>query len=267
LPLTAPLPQRDGSHIVSLRLTLLSYSQFIQEVLQAARHRQSAYACFANAHMTVEAQQQPSFAQAVNEATWVAADGVPLLWALRLLHNTHQERITGLDALPTLLFEAERHQLPVFIYGSTDEVLAQCRQFFRERHPNLPLAGMYAPPFRPLTAIEEDAVVDRISTSGAGLVFVVLGCPKQEQWMARLSARIPAVLLGVGGALPVTVGVQKRAPGWMQRAGLEWLFRLLLEPRRLFSRYLLTNSLFVYYVAKQWLQQRLVNPTSVLLSR
>ncbi|GAB4052667.1 WecB/TagA/CpsF family glycosyltransferase [Spirosoma litoris] len=242
--------------IGSLEVTLVSYHVFIQEVLQAAHQRRSGYACFANAHMVVEATRDPAFANKVNAATWTTTDGVPLVWALRFLYGVRQERITGLDVLPTLLQEAASEKVSVYFYGSTPEVLDSCARFCRHYHPNLSIAGMYSPPFRDLTFTEEEDIVERISASGARLVFVALGCPKQEKWMAGLSHRIPAVLLGVGGALPVTVGVQKRAPRWMQLAGLEWIYRLLQEPRRLFSRYFMTNSLFVYYLLKQWFLQK-----------
>lgn len=241
--------------IVSLAVTVVSYTTFIDEVIQRGRQRKPGYACFANVHMLVEAVQNPGFANAVNAATWTTADGVPLRWAMQLLYGQQQERITGLDVLPTLLTEAARQNLSVYFYGSTPAVLSRTAEFCAREHPALRIAGMHSPPFRPLTPDEENQVVAQISASGANLVFVALGCPKQEKWMAALSGRIPAVLLGVGGALPVTVGVQQRAPRWMQQAGLEWLQRLLLEPRRLFSRYFTTNTLFLYHLGKQWLRK------------
>lgn len=246
------LPASSRKKVVSLGLILSSYNQFIDEVIEAARQHQSGYACFANAHMVVEAARNPAFARAVNAATWVTADGMPLTWATRLLYGIRQERITGMDALPTLLQKLTNQPIPVYFYGATPEVLAECSRFCARQYPGLTIAGMHSPPFRPLTPDEEDEVVATIRASGAGVVFVALGCPKQEIWMAKLSHRIPAVLLGIGGALPVTVGVVKRAPGWMQRFGLEWLYRFVQEPRRLFARYVITNSLFVYYVFQQW---------------
>jgi N-acetylglucosaminyldiphosphoundecaprenol N-acetyl-beta-D-mannosaminyltransferase len=121
-----------------------------------------------------------------------------------------------------------------------------------DRHyPNLHIRGLYSPPFRALTPEEEERTIERINSSGAKLLFVVLGCPKQEQWMASMAGRINAVMIGIGGALPVLIGMQKRAPKWMQRAGLEWLFRLLQEPRRLFKRYFVTNSVFLYLLSRE----------------
>lgn len=216
----------------------------------------SAYACFANVHMVVEAAHDTALAQSVNRATWSTADGVPLIWALRMLYSLRQERITGLDILPDLLAKAATHQLPVYFYGSTPGVLDRCAAFCQQHHPTLLVAGMHSPPFRPLTPAEEQHDIDTIKASRASLVFVALGCPKQEKWMAAVSDRLPAVLLGVGGALPVLIGDQLRSPRWMQQAGLEWLFRLIQEPGRLFRRYLYTNPLFVGYL----LRQRLTGP-------
>lgn len=241
--------------IISLNTTLSTYQGFMADVLETARQRVPAYGCFANVHMTVEAAQDTNFAQAVNQATWVTADGVPMIWALRALYGIRQERITGLDVLPDLLTEAANHKLSVFFYGSTPEVLDRCAAFCQQHHPRLSIAGMHSPPFRPLTAAEEQQDIDAIKASGASIVFVALGCPKQEKWMATVSDRIPAVLLGIGGALPVTIGEQLRAPNWMQQAGLEWLFRLIQEPRRLIRRYFYTNTLFVWYLLRQRLSQ------------
>lgn len=237
--------------VVSLALTGSSYANFIDEVMKMGRQRTAAYVCFANAHMVVEAVQNPAFGDAVNAANWVAADGVPLTWALRFLYGQRQERITGLDVMPTLLSEAARAELSVYVYGSTPSVLHHFQEFCATHHPSLQIAGTHSPPFRDLTPEEETRDIEAINASGAQLVFVALGCPKQEKWMAATSSRIQAVLLGVGGALPVSIGLLTRAPEWMQRNGLEWLHRFLIEPRRLFARYFVTNSLFLYYVARQ----------------
>jgi len=129
--------------------------------------------------------------------------------------------------------------------------------YLRKQYPSLPIAGSYSPPFRKLTAPEDEAVVEQINKSGAQLVFVVLGCPKQEKWMAGMKGRINAAMVGIGGALPVLVGIHRRAPGWMQYAGLEWVYRLTQEPIRLFRRYSVTNSLFLYILIKEYLRVKL----------
>jgi N-acetylglucosaminyldiphosphoundecaprenol N-acetyl-beta-D-mannosaminyltransferase len=252
----AVLPPPDRRKVVGLGVTLHTYNQFLAQVLRAARQRQSGYACFANAHMVVEATRDSAFAAVVNNSTWTTADGIPLTWALRLLYGLRQERVTGLDVLPSLLTEAARHQIPVYFYGTTPDVLRRCAELCRQRYPTLPVAGMHSPPFRPPTDAELQADLDAINASGAALVFVALGCPKQERWMARVTDRVGAVLLGIGGALPVLVGEQPRAPGWMQRAGLEWLYRLAQEPRRLVGRYVVTNTLFVWHLLRQYIALR-----------
>ncbi|MCX6217775.1 WecB/TagA/CpsF family glycosyltransferase [Spirosoma sp.] len=242
---------------ISLGLTILSYNAFIQTIIGAARQRKAAYGCFANVHMVVEAVKDAVFADAVNNSTWVTPDGVPLLWTLRAFYRLRQDRITGLDVLPSLLEEAARNQLPVYFYGCTPPILEQCRAFCVERYPTLTIAGMCSPPFRALSREEEQQAIANINASGASIVFVSLGCPKQEKWMAAVSEQISAVLLGIGGALPVLVGAQKRAPKWMQRRGLEWFYRLVQEPRRLISRYVITNCLFVYYFLRDFYYYRI----------
>jgi N-acetylglucosaminyldiphosphoundecaprenol N-acetyl-beta-D-mannosaminyltransferase len=201
--------------------------------------------------MVVEAFWNKSFSDKVRAASLVTPDGKPLTWALRLLHGIKQDRVAGMDVLPALLKKSEKMQLPLYIYGGTETLLFRTREYLTKHYPDLVINGFYSPPFRELTPEEETKAIDDINQSGAKLVFVVLGCPKQEQWMANMLGRIKAVMIGIGGALPVLVGLQKRAPKWMQNAGLEWLFRLLQEPRRLFRRYAVTNSIFLYLLSRE----------------
>jgi N-acetylglucosaminyldiphosphoundecaprenol N-acetyl-beta-D-mannosaminyltransferase len=253
--LTHPVLNQRVS-VISLDLSVGAYDQLLDCVIQAAHQHTPRSVCFANVHMVMEARRSPSIAKAVNGADWVVPDGVPLLWAMRGLHKLHQERIAGMDATSSLLSRAATEGISVFFFGSTPDVLEQVQRLCLEMHPSLRIAGMVSPPFRPATPEEDEDTIRTITASGAGLVFVALGCPKQELWMARMRGRIPAVLLGVGGALPVLAGHQARAPHWIQRAGIEWLFRLVQEPRRLFKRYALTNSLYVYYILQHLVRQR-----------
>lgn len=243
--------------VISLDLSVGAYDQLLDCIIQDAHQRTPRSVCFANVHMVMEARRSPAIAEAVNGADWVVPDGVPLLWAMRGLHKLHQERIAGMDATSSLLSRAATEGISVFFFGSTPDVLEQVQRRCAEMYPSLQIAGMVSPPFRPATPEEDKAAIDTITASGAGLVFVALGCPKQEIWMARMRGRIPAVLLGVGGALPVLAGQQARAPHWIQRAGAEWLFRLVQEPRRLFKRYALTNSLYVYCILQHLVKQRI----------
>lgn len=254
-----PLQRR---HVVSLQLTAAPFSVFEDTIVAAAAEGRSSTVCFANVHMVIECRQNPAMAEAVNGADWVGADGVPLQWALKSLYGLNQERVPGMDMMPALLKRAAKEHLPVFFYGSTPDALDRCVAVCRERFPDLPIAGTLSPPFRPLTADEEDTYARQITNSGARLVFVALGCPKQELWMARMRGRIPAVMLGIGGALPILTGDAKRAPLWVRQMGLEWAVRLAQEPNRLLKRYATTNSLYVWYFTRQLLKHKVTNPSS-----
>lgn len=238
--------------ILSITLSRGPYSEFVSVITTMARHKKSAYVCVANVHMLVEAHKSKAFSEVVNNADIITPDGQPLVWALKLLYNTVQDRVPGMDLLPDLLANAAT---PVFFYGGTPQMLEATRQFIAQQYPNVQIAGMISPPFRPETAEEKQDTIHQINSSGAGLVFVVLGCPKQEKWMAAMKNKINATMIGVGGALPVMIGLQQRAPKWMQNSGLEWLYRLGQEPRRLFKRYAITNSIFLWLLLKAYLKK------------
>jgi N-acetylglucosaminyldiphosphoundecaprenol N-acetyl-beta-D-mannosaminyltransferase len=168
-----------------------------------------------------------------------------------------QQRISGPDLMWRVLAEAERLQLPVFMLGSTAATLVQLKTTIQNAYPQLPLAGLLSPPFRALTSAEDEAIVKTINDSGAQLLMVGLGCPKQEIWMARHRERLHAVMLGVGAAFDYHAGTLKRAPPFWQQHGLEWLYRLAMEPTRLLKRYLVTNTLFLLSLpAELWRRPR-----------
>ena len=242
--------------IISLNVSQGQYGHVQDWIIAQAHRRESRMICCANVHMVVEAHRNPAIAQAVNQADWVTPDGVPLVWAMRGLHGIRQERIAGMDLVATLLRRAADEGVSVFFYGSTPQLLDRIRQTCQEQFPALKIAGMLSPPFRPSTPEEDNETIEQISRSRAGLVFVALGCPKQELWMSRVQGRVPAVMLGIGNALAVIAGEEARSPRWMQKAGLEWCFRLAQEPKRLFKRYAVTNSLYVYYILRYLLMPR-----------
>jgi N-acetylglucosaminyldiphosphoundecaprenol N-acetyl-beta-D-mannosaminyltransferase len=243
----------NRKRVLALDLTTGAPAVLLERILDLARRRVSAYVCAANVHMAVTASRDPVFARQVNGADLVLADGMPLVQALALLYGCRQERMAGMDLLPRLLAEAERRQLAVYFYGGTEEVLAAMTSHARRDHPQLHIAGACAPPFRPLSPAEDEDFAGRIAASGAHLVLVALGCPRQEAWMAQHKGRIAAVMIGLGAAFPVYSGLMRRAPGWMQRLSLEWLYRLGQEPRRLAGRYLVTNTLFLWLLGRQFL--------------
>jgi N-acetylglucosaminyldiphosphoundecaprenol N-acetyl-beta-D-mannosaminyltransferase len=252
--------------LMRFKVSLASQGQTVEKLLAYSKSEASQYVCVANVHMLVEAYQNPSFNRVVNNAAVVTSDGKPLTWALRLLYGIRQERVAGMFLMQDLLQAAAAEDLPVFFYGCTKEVLAETKSYLQKTYPALQLGGFISPPFRLLTAEEEESHVQEINASGARLVFVALGCPKQEAWMARMQGRINAVMIGVGAALPVMVGLRQKAPMWIQNSGMEWLFRLSLEPRRLFRRYTVTNTIFLYLLTKEFIRIRLFKQQPVLSS-
>lgn len=227
-----------------------SYRQFIHAIYDLAAARTSSYVCVANVHMLVEAYRDKQFKHTLDQADLVTPDGMPLAKSFHLLYGIRQERVAGMDLVPDLLAHCQGTDAVVYFYGGTAEMLEKTQQQVAKQFPGLKVGGVYSPPFRALTEEEEKDVVQQIQDSGANLVFVSLGCPKQEKWMQSMKGRIPAVMVGVGGALMVYAGLQKRAPVWMQKSCLEWLFRLGQEPRRLFKRYFITNNMFLYLLIK-----------------
>jgi N-acetylglucosaminyldiphosphoundecaprenol N-acetyl-beta-D-mannosaminyltransferase len=221
------------------------------------------YIC--NVHSVITARQDAEFSQIVHDADMATPDGAPVAWMLRRLGFTGQARINGPDLMwrfcetvgqPLLqnIANIQADQRPsIYLYGGSETTLNLLQTRLMEHFPELTIAGAYSPPFRPLTDAEDTAVVEAINASGAGIVWVSLGCPKQEKWMAAHRGRIQAVMVGVGAAFDYHAGTLQRAPLWMQKAGLEWLHRLASEPRRLWRRYLVTNTLFVVGAVRQLL--------------
>lgn len=237
--------------LISIYITCKSYYKFLEDLKILASKRMSSYVCVANVHMLIEAYNNKGFADVVNNADMVTPDGMPLAKGLNTLYGIEQERVAGMDLLPDLLKVSESQQINVFFYGGTQETLDRTLEYCTENYPNLNIVGLISPPFRELSRDEEEDYIELINESKAGFVFVALGCPKQEKWMAGMRGKINACMIGIGGALPVMVGLQKRAPLWMQKTSTEWLFRLSQEPKRLFKRYAYTNSLFIYLMLKE----------------
>lgn len=230
--------------VVSLQVSTGSYQAMLQAILTQAASRKPAYTCVANVHMSVEAMDSPSFQQQVNDAAFVTPDGMPLAKAIKWLYGHHQDRVAGMDLIIDLFAEAEKRNQGVFLLGSTEPVIKAMQKKIAQQYPKLQLSA-FSPPFRALTSEENEAIVNRIAASKAAIIMVSMGCPKQEKWMAAHHKKIAGMCIGLGGAFPVYAGTVKRAPLWMQRASLEWLYRLSQEPGRLFKRYAYTNTKFV----------------------
>lgn len=213
--------------------------------------------CATNVHSVIAARGNRELTVAISIADMAVPDGAPVAWRMRLSGRPSQRRIAGPDLMWAYLQVAADRCQSIFLLGGSDETLAALQVAIRQRFPRLVVAGAYSPPFRSLTDAEDDAIVARINASGAGTVWVGLGCPKQELWMAAHRDRIQAVQIGVGAAFDFHAGVVRRAPLFMQRAGFEWLHRLVSEPRRLWRRYAVTGSRFAGLCALEAIRRQL----------
>lgn len=247
----APLQQKR--RLLKSYITTGRFDEFVEQVFWLTDNRDSSYVCFANVHMLVEASQDPSFNQILNSADVASPDGGPLSKLIKIKYGHKQDRVPGMDLMPRLIEEAAARGKSVFFYGSTDDVLEAVVATAKAKHPELRVAGHYSPPFRQLTEAEDQSIVDMINEADADLVFVALGCPKQERWMAEHKGRVKACMLGVGQAYMTYAGLEKRLPKWARDWSLEWTYRLYQEPKRLWKRYLITNSTFVYLTLKDML--------------
>ena len=245
--------------LLGVPLSLVDYDGVLSWMDGMVATRRRGYVCVAATHMVMAAQEDRGLREAVLGSSLVVPDGQPLVWALNALGAQLGSRVYG----PTLMSMAMERGIELghrhFLYGGRDDIaLAALASNLRRRHPGVKIVDGHAPPFRPLTEDEEDRIVERIARSRADVVWVGIGAPKQEKWMARFRERLDApVLLGVGAAFDFHAGLVPQAPTWMQEAGLEWAFRLAREPRRLWRRYLRYNPLFVTGFARQYARQRL----------
>ncbi|MBT9568226.1 MAG: WecB/TagA/CpsF family glycosyltransferase [Thiobacillus sp.] len=235
---------RATGKVLNAQIDALSWDAATDRIFGWAHARESRYVTICNVHVVVSAWRDAAYRNIVNASDMAAPDGAPVAWMLRQQGFDGQPRINGPDLMWALCKRAASEYLPVYFYGSTEATLGKLEQRLREAFPALRIRTE-APPFRTLTAEEDAAAVDRINTSGAGIVFVGLGCPKQERWIAEHRSKINAVMIGVGAAFDFHAGTVQRAPAWMRNNGLEWLHRLASEPGRLWKRYMVTNTLFI----------------------
>lgn len=237
--------------ILGVRVAALTIPRALGLIATAVASRSKIRFVFATVHTVTECQRQPALLEAVNHSV-VAPDGMPLVWLSRRRSRSDVRRVYGPDMLIATCEDGLARGYRHFFYGSTDETVQALIARLSARFPGLAVAGAYSPPFRPLSAAEEDDVLARINAAEPDIVWVGLGMPRQELWIARYEERLNTpVLMAVGAAFDFHAGTVRQAPSWMQRAGLEWLFRLIQEPRRLWRRYLLGNSRFVWLLLRE----------------
>jgi N-acetylglucosaminyldiphosphoundecaprenol N-acetyl-beta-D-mannosaminyltransferase len=236
---------RRGARVLDTFVDSLSIFEALEKVDDWARVSISRYVCFCNVHSLVTASNRADLELTLRQADLVLPDGAPVTWMLRYLGFRSQKRISGPEFMWQYCDRAQRLESGIFLFGSEQATLEELRRSLRKSFPGLRVAGTFSPPFGPVSAIEDEAIVQSINSSGAGLVFVSLGCPKQELWMSAHRDRINAVMLGVGAAFDYHAGSLYRPPMWVEDVGLEWLVRLYQEPKRLWKRYLVANSIFI----------------------
>ena len=233
-------------NIMGVNLAAINMEWLIDFTKKNIKKLSGNYLCVSNVHTTVMSFDDEAYCAVQNGGIMAIPDGGPLSSVGRKRGFTQMERTTGPDYLKEMLKISEKEGYRHFFYGSTEETLEKLRKHLAKEYPNLQLAGMYSPPFRALSNEEDWQIVELINESHADFVWVGLGAPKQEYWMAEHQGRICGFMIGVGAAFDYLAGNISRAPIWMQKANLEWLYRLLQEPKRLFKRYFYTNTKFIW---------------------
>lgn len=233
--------------IMGVRIAVTDMETTVRRIEEHLDDWRGEYICVANVHTTVTAHDDPSYRAVQNGAVMALPDGGPLSQYSRRKGFAQAARVTGPDLMKEMLRESAQKHYRHYFYGSTQETLDILREKITRNYPGTVIAGMVSPPFRPLTEEEDAAAVAAINEARPDFVWVGLGAPKQERWMAAHQGRVHALMLGVGAAFDYEAGNIRRAPRWMQRCNLEWLYRLLQDPKRLFKRYFVTNTKFLWW--------------------
>jgi N-acetylglucosaminyldiphosphoundecaprenol N-acetyl-beta-D-mannosaminyltransferase len=246
-----PIP---ASHIAGVRVDNLSEDETVAAINDLLDDGAPHYICVVNAAKVVAARGDEKLRRALDKADIVTADGMSVVWASRMLAQPLKQRVTGIDLFARLVAHAASRELSVYFFGARDEAVRGVVKRFTTEHPGLRVAGFRNGYF---DATESIAIADAIKQSGADLLFVAMGSPAQEYWISENLARTGVrFALGVGGSFDHLSGLQRRAPQWMQRAGFEWFYRLLREPRRLWRRYLIGNTAFIALIIRQAFQRK-----------
>lgn len=228
-----------------MAVDVLDIDTAVSNIFTWALSRKSRYVCVSNVHMCIETYNDAGFQNVVNSADLVVADGRPISWAQKLLGYKSAQQVRGMDLTLSLCQKSEADNLKIGFYGGQPETLKKLEKTLLQEYPGLDIAISISPPFRTLSEEEKANDIQRINDSGVQVLFIGLGCPKQERWMQEHQGKVQAVMLGVGAAFDFIAGDKSIAPSWMQKSGLEWLHRLADEPTRLWRRYLYTNPKFI----------------------
>ncbi len=243
-------------NVVSLNINVCNHESAIRRVAELIEKGDGGYVCFSTVHMIMESHDNAEYAAKVNGADLIIPDGMPLVWMQKLQGKGQAARVRANDLMMLLCAYAEKNDLSVGFYGGKQLVIEAITERAKKDFPKLKIAYAYSPPFRPLTGAEDAEITAEINDKQPDILFMGLGCPKQENWMAAHKNKIKAVMLGVGASFDFFAGNVKESPEWLGKLGLEWLFRLTQEPRRLWRRYLILNPRFVRLATLQLLKSR-----------
>lgn len=255
LPRPADIRTRE---ILGLPIAMTDYAEAMDAMDGMVARRERGYVCAVAVHAVMVSQTDPEMRAAVAGSSLTVPDGMPLVWAANMLGEHLPNRVYGPELMRRYSGRCAERGHRVWLYGGRDQGrLVQLALNMRKRHPGIKIVGGYSPPFRPLTPEEEDAVVEQINASRPDVLWVGIGVPKQEKWMARMRERLEVpVMCAVGAAFDFHAGRISQAPHWMQERGLEWTYRIAQEPRRLLPRYLYYNPRFMAAFAKQLRRER-----------
>jgi N-acetylglucosaminyldiphosphoundecaprenol N-acetyl-beta-D-mannosaminyltransferase len=247
----------DTANILGVGVSAINMQMALDTIDRWIQRRERHYICLTGVHGIIESYRLEAVRAIHNSAGLVAPDGMPLVWLSRLMGFRHVERVYGPDLFLKVCEQSLTHSYRHYFYGGAAGIGERLASRLASRFPGLVIVGVHSPPFRVVSIEEDQAVIKQINEARPDIVWVGISTPKQEQWMAQhVNQLCASVLLGVGAAFDFHAGVKKQAPRWMMRAGLEWLFRLMLEPRRLGKRYLINNPLFVVLMTLQMLGRR-----------
>lgn len=245
---------KNSLNILRMKLDSTGLRGAVDFILDRCSKKKGAYVCLSNVHMAMEVFDSREFEEVVNSADLVLPDGRPIFWAQSLSGASYAEQVRGVDLTHEVCKMATEKGLRVGLYGgSTQDELNSLQRILEQQFPNIEITYAFSPPFRKLQVIEDAEVTRDINFHQVDILFVGIGCPKQERWMWEHRESLTCVMLGVGAAFDYILGSKRQAPRWLQYLGFEWLFRFALEPGRLWKRYLVQSPRFLYYFCLQLL--------------
>lgn len=244
---------QDRIRVVSLFPNVCNHESAIEKVVELVEAGDGGYVCFSTVHMVMEAHDNPEYGAKVNGADLIMTDGMPLVWMQKWQGGKDATRVRANDLMTMLCAYAAKNNLSVGFYGGKQEVIDAIKARAQKELPDLRIAYAFSPPFRFLTDAEDALITAEINRAKPDILFMGLGCPKQENWMAAHKDKVQAVMLGVGASFDFYAGNVKESPAWLGKLGLEWLYRLTQEPKRLWRRYLILNPRFIWLASRQLL--------------